>query len=82
MLVTVKIWGSLKAAAGGQSELQVEAKNIREMLDRLGEAHPRLKPQLARGVSVSIDGTIYRDAWFTPLKPENEVVLLPRLSGG
>ncbi|MEQ8652853.1 MAG: MoaD/ThiS family protein [Kiloniellales bacterium] len=82
MLITVKIWGSLKAAAGDQSEVQVEAKNIRQMLDRLGEAHPRLKPQLDRGVSVSVDGQIYRDAWFTPLKPENEIVLLPRLSGG
>ncbi len=82
MPVTVKIWGSLKDAADGQSELQVEAKNIRELLDRLGEAHPRLKPQIKRGVSVSVDGEIYRDAWFKNLSPENEIVLLPRLAGG
>lgn len=82
MPITVKIWGSLQAAAGGQSELQVEAKNIRQMLDRLAEIQPSLKPQLTRGVSVSVDGTIYRDAWFTPLEPENEIVLLPRLAGG
>ncbi len=82
MMITVKIWGSLQAAADGQSELQVEANNIRQMLDRLAEAHPRLKPQLQRGVSVSVDGEIYRDAWFKQLKPENEIVLLPRLAGG
>ncbi len=81
-MVQVQIWGSLKAMTGGEGELQVEAKNIREMLDRLAEAYPRLKPQLARGVSVSVDGKIYRDAWFTPLKPDSEIVLLPRLSGG
>ncbi len=81
-MVQVQIWGSLKAMTGGKGELQVEAKNIREMLDRLGEAYPRLKPQLARGVSVSVDGKIYRDAWFTPLQPDSEIVLLPRLSGG
>jgi len=81
-MVAVKIWGSLKEAAGGKDTLEVEAANIRQMLDRLGEAYPRLKPQLDRGVSVSVDGRIYRDAWFTPLTPESEVVLLPRMTGG
>ncbi|GAB5470154.1 MAG: MoaD/ThiS family protein [Rhodospirillales bacterium] len=81
-MVKVLIWGSLKAATGGQEELQVEAKTIRDLLDGLGQSYPRLKPQLARGVSVSVDGKIYRDAWFTPIDPESEVVLLPRLAGG
>ncbi|MEO1193880.1 MAG: MoaD/ThiS family protein [Pseudomonadota bacterium] len=81
-MVKVLIWGSLKAATGDQAELQVEAKTIRELLDRLGEAHPKLQPQLKRGVSVSVDGKIYRDAWFTPIAEDSEVVLLPRLAGG
>jgi len=80
--VTVKIWGSLKEAAGGRSELRVEAANIRQLLQRLGADYPRLRPQLKRGVSVSVDGRIYRDAWFTELGEDSEIVLLPRLSGG
>lgn len=81
-MVEVRIWGSLKAAAGGREILEVEASTIREMLLEIAAAYPRLKPQIDRGVSVSVDGTIYRDAWLTPLSPDSEVVLLPRLAGG
>jgi hypothetical protein len=46
------------------------------------EAYPGIQPQIDRGVSISIDGLIYNDAWFTPIKPDSEVVLLPRIVGG
>ena len=81
-MVEVVLWGSLKPAAGGRTKIEIEASNIRELLTRLGEACPGLKPQLAQGVSVSIDGRIYRDAWFQPIPPGGEVYILPRLSGG
>jgi molybdopterin synthase sulfur carrier subunit len=51
-------------------------------LNRLGETYPGLKPQLARGVSVAIDGVIFRDGWHEPLQPTSEVFLLPRMVGG
>ena len=81
-MVKVVLWGSLKQAAGGQTEVELDAKNVREVLDRLKESYPKLRPDLDRGVSVSIDGVIYRDAWFAPIKPESEVYLFPRLAGG
>ena len=81
-MVEVGIWGSLKAATGGKDKVQVEAANIRQLLTKLGEDYPGLKPQLYRGVSVSIDGKIFRDAWFQPIPPGSEVVILPRLAGG
>jgi molybdopterin synthase sulfur carrier subunit len=81
-MVQVVLWGSLKRAAHGKSEVEVEAADIRQLLARLGEAYPDLKPQLERGVSVSIDGLIYTNAWFQPIRPTSEVVLLPRLAGG
>ena len=81
-MVRVKLWGSLANATGGLTEVDVEASTTREMLTRLSEAYPGLKPQIERGVSVAIDGTIYKEAWFTPLKPENEIVLLPYMTGG
>lgn len=55
---------------------------MREMLDRLAEQYPATLPQLERGVSVAIDGRIYNDSWFTPIRPDSEVVLLARLKGG
>jgi molybdopterin converting factor small subunit len=81
-MVQVVLWGSLKRAAHGKSQVEVEAADIRQLLTRLGEAYPDLKPQLDRGVSVSIDGLIYTNAWFQPIRPTSEVVLLPRLAGG
>lgn len=81
-MVEVVVWGSLKPLVGGEARLTVEASNVKELLERLEEAHPGLKPQLARGVSISIDGTIFRDSWFEPIPPEAEVHLLPRLAGG
>lgn len=81
-MVQVEIWGSMRSATGGEATVEVEARTIRELLDRLAERHPGLRPQLDKGVSVSIDGQIYRDAWFKKIEPESEVVLLPRLAGG
>ena len=33
-------------------------------------------------MAVSIDGRIYRNAWFEPVPPDSEVFILPRMSGG
>ncbi|MEE8453608.1 MAG: MoaD/ThiS family protein [Limibaculum sp.] len=81
-MVRVAIWGSLRAATGGRAEVEVEANNLRELLDRLAEAYPGIRPQIDRGISVSIDGLVYNDSWFTPIRPDSEVVLLPRIVGG
>ena len=81
-MVKVMIWGSLAAATEGQSEVEIEAANLRELLDGLAERYPEIRSQLDRGVSVAIDGKVYNDSWFTPIKPDSEVVLLARLKGG
>ncbi|MBU2983067.1 MoaD/ThiS family protein [Lentibacter algarum] len=81
-MVTVTLWGSLAELAEGQRSVEVEATNLRELLQALELAHPALEPQLARGVSVSIDGKIYNDSWFQPISETSEVVLLNRLEGG
>jgi len=81
-MANVLVWSSLRSHTGGQANLQIEARTVRELLDRLGDSYPGLKPQLQRGVSVAIDGVIYRDGWLENLKPDSEVVLLPRMVGG
>lgn len=81
-MVQVKLSGPLKVAAGGKSEVEIEAATIHQLLQRLGEAHPKLKPVLDRGVAVSIDGQIYRDDWFRPIPAGSEVFILPRMAGG
>lgn len=80
--VSVLVWGTLRDALGGRERVEVRAGTIRELLDRLGEDYPALRPQLERGVSVSIDGAIYNGSWFKPVRPDQEIVLLPRITGG
>jgi len=81
-MVKVAIWGSLREFTDGKAEVEIEAGNLRQLLLGLAERYPGTGPQIERGVSVSIDGLIYKDSWFTPIEPDSEVVLLPRIEGG
>lgn len=78
----VRLWGSLREAAGGRDAVHVDADSIGAMLRRLEAEHPGLRPQLKRGVAVSVDGAIFRDNWLAPVAPDSEVFLLPKLAGG
>lgn len=81
-MVRVVLSGSLKAKAGAEPEMEVEAKNIRELLGILEERYPRLADDLEQGVAVSIDGQIFRDDWYREIPPDAEVFVLPRLAAG
>lgn len=81
-MVRVKLWGSLRSLADDQEWVEVDASNFKELLDQLSLKYPSLQPQIKRGVSLALDGVIYRDAWFTKISDENEVVLMPYMVGG
>jgi molybdopterin synthase sulfur carrier subunit len=81
-MIQVTLSGALKGAAGGNAVFQVEAANLHQMLKRLGEEHPQLKPILEKGVSVSLNGQIYRDPGFQPIPPGSEIFILPKMAGG
>jgi sulfur-carrier protein len=81
-MVKVMLWGSLASFVDDRAELEIKARNIRQLLERLAMDHPSLKPALAKGVSVSIDGLIYNDAWFQEIGDKSEVCILPRIEGG
>ncbi|MFK7939543.1 MAG: MoaD/ThiS family protein [Roseovarius sp.] len=81
-MVKVKLWGSLRDLADGQDIVEVDARNFKQLLDQLETKYPALRPQIKRGVSLSLDGVIYREAWFTQISEENEVVLMPYMVGG
>jgi sulfur-carrier protein len=81
-MVRVKLGGPLMSQGGGVTEFEVEASTIREMLARLRELYPHLKPLLDRGVTVSVNGTIYRGAFLSPIPEGSEIYLLPPLVGG
>ena len=78
----VHLWGALRPFAGGAPSVSVEAQTIRELFRVLGERYPGMEPLIKRGVSVSINGNIYRDQWDTVLPDDAEIYLMPRIPGG
>ena len=82
MLVQVSLSGSIKSVAGGRDTVELEAETIRQLLQALEQEVPALAGQIEQGVAVSIDGQIFRDAWFQRIPRDAEVFVLPRLAGG
>ncbi|MFT4715357.1 MAG: molybdopterin synthase sulfur carrier subunit [Paracoccaceae bacterium] len=81
-MVTVAVWGSLRTATDGAAEVEVEAENFKQVLDALVRDYPGLAPQIERGVSMAIDGVIFKESWFAPVRPDSEVILMPLMAGG
>ena len=91
MAVKVKIPTQLRAAAGGESELQVEGSTVGEVLDALFDRHGELRDRLSddggglrRFVNVYVDGEDIRftDGLQTPVADGQEVQVLPAVAGG
>jgi hypothetical protein len=38
--------------------------------------------QIEESMAVAIDGEIFQDAYLAQLKPESEIVLIPKMGGG
>ena len=67
---------------GGLIEFDVEANTVRRMIIELDRRFPGLGNQIDEGMAVAIDGEIFQDAYQAPLKPDSEVVLIPKIGGG
>ena len=67
---------------GGLSEFEVEANTVRRMITELDRRFPGLGQQIDESMAVAIDGEIFQDAYQTPLNPDSEIVLIPKIGGG
>jgi molybdopterin converting factor small subunit len=74
--------GTLQQLAGGAAEIEIEAHDIRQLLRALGERYPALAPHLESGYAIAVDGEIFQDVWFAPIRPDSEVHLVPAIRGG
>lgn len=89
---TVVVPGVLRAEAGGEKRLAVDAAgDLRAVLDELGERWPRLERRirdetgaLRRYVNVYVDGEDCRrtGGLGTPVGMSAEVQVLPSVAGG
>jgi molybdopterin synthase sulfur carrier subunit len=67
---------------GGETEFDIEANTVRRMIIELDRRYPGLGEQIDESMAIAIDGEIFQDAYLAPLKPDSEVVLIPKIGGG
>ena len=73
---------NLQAMTAGEAEVILDAPDVRRLFVKLGERYPRLRDHLEHELAVAIDGEIFQDAWLAPIRPDSEVVLVPKIAGG
>ena len=81
-MARVVLIGNLAQLTGGVAEFQLSATSVKQLFQQLAELHPALGPHLEEGVAVAIDGQIYQDSLFEPIKVDSEVYVLPQIAGG
>jgi molybdopterin synthase sulfur carrier subunit len=67
---------------GGRTELEVAATSFRRLVLELDQRFPGLGRQVEDSMAVAIDGEIYQDAYSVALRPDSEIVLIPKIGGG
>ncbi len=80
-MATVHLPSGLAPFAGGLESVAIDAPRVAELLAELRARFPALAPQLD-DVAVAIDGDIYSDPGYQPLRPDSDVHLVPRIAGG
>jgi molybdopterin synthase sulfur carrier subunit len=78
----VTLIGNLKQFTGGETEMEVDAANIRQLYAKLGEMYPELAAHLNDSLAVAIDGEIFQETLIAKIKPDSSVQLLPAIPGG
>ena len=65
----------------GAEILEIDAKRVVDLLNALYERFPALAGRLDHA-AVAIDGDIYNDARFQPLRADSEVHFMGQVAGG
>jgi molybdopterin synthase sulfur carrier subunit len=90
MSITVKIPSQLRAATGGEAELEVDGSTVGEALDAVFDRYDGLRERitengdLRRFVNVYVSGEDIRfqDGLETAINDGDEVTILPAVAGG
>jgi MoaD family protein len=88
--VKVKIPAQLRAATGGEGEVEVQGATVGEALDAVFDAHEGLKDRITEGgdlrrfvnVYVSGEDIRFKDGLDTAIDDGDEVTILPAVAGG
>lgn len=74
----------LRRLVGGAETLEIDARDVRELLAALDRAHPGFAKQIGDANAIAIDGEIipHGEALFERLRPDSEIHFLPKIGGG
>ncbi len=67
---------------GGLAEFDVEADTVRRLISAMEARFPGLGDYVDRRMAIAIDGEIHQDAWSSPIGPDSEIYLIPKIGGG
>ncbi|TWT34874.1 MoaD/ThiS family protein [Blastopirellula retiformator] len=86
-MATVHIPAQLRKLTGSE-QVEVEAANLRQLLEALESRFPGIKDRLCEGdrirpgLQVTIDGQMSQKGLAAALAPQSEVYFLPAIGGG
>ena len=78
---TIHLPRSFTEFTGGVEAITLDAPRVNELLAALTERYPEMAESIET-MAVSIDGEIYSEPGYQPLKSDSEVHLIPRIAGG
>ena len=87
-MVTVFIPTMLQPMTSGVKQVDLEARNVRQVIDRLDELYPGMKDRLVEdgkirtNVAVAIDGEVARMGLMEKVGETSEVHFVPAIGGG
>ena len=87
-MVTVFIPTMLLSVTGGVKHVDLEGRNVRQVIDRLDELYPGMKDRLVEdgqirpNLAVAIDGEVARMGLLQKVGEESEVHFVPAIGGG
>ncbi|MBX7071623.1 MAG: MoaD/ThiS family protein [Pirellulales bacterium] len=87
-MATVYLPTQLREAAGGNTQFELPGSTVRELVSALAAQHPGIEDrliddnELARGLAVSIDGSVAPLGLLAKVKLTSEVHFLPAIGGG
>lgn len=81
VVAVVHLPSDLALYAGGLTEVEVPGARVVDLFQALSRRFPGLDGRLGH-MAVAIDGEMYQDADYRPVRPDSEVHLVPPIQGG
>ena len=71
-----------KQFAGGETEIQLPGRTVRQLIRALEARFPALEGKLEGDIAVVIDGVVHQNALLEEVGEESEVAFIPPIGGG